>query len=48
LLNYCVVWLSPQKDFGVLAATNQGGKNAEAAVNEACTALIDEFLLNKK
>ena len=48
LLNYCVVWLSPQKDFGVLAATNQGGKKAEAAVNEACTALIDEFLLNKK
>ncbi len=48
MLNYCVVWMSPQKDFGVLAATNQGGKKAETAVNEACSALLDQLLLNKK
>ena len=47
-LNYCVAWLSPQKDFGVLVATNQGGKIAEAAVNEAASDLIDQFLLLKK
>lgn len=37
---YAVVWLAPEKDFGVLVATNLGGGPAEAAVDEAAGALI--------
>jgi CubicO group peptidase (beta-lactamase class C family) len=43
-LNYCVAWLAPAKDFGVLVATNQGGKDAEAAVDQAASALIMKYL----
>ncbi|MCE9620210.1 MAG: beta-lactamase family protein [Planctomycetes bacterium] len=43
-----VVWLSPQKDFGVLVATNQGGDKAKAAVEQAASALIAQFLPAKK
>ncbi len=44
MMNYCAVWLSPQKDFGVLVATNQGGKQADIAVQEACQTLIEFFM----
>ena len=37
---YCVAWLSPEKGFAVLAATNQGGDKAAKACDEACAALI--------
>ncbi len=37
---YCVAWLSPEKGFAVLAATNQGGDAATKACDEACAAMI--------
>jgi len=40
---YCVAWLSPEKGFAVLAATNQGGDAAAKACDEACAALIQHF-----
>ena len=42
--NYCVAWLSPLKDCGVLVACNQGGKKAQSAVDEAANALIARFM----
>ena len=39
---YCVAWLSPEKGFAVLAATNQGGDAATKACDEACAAMISE------
>jgi hypothetical protein len=42
--NYCVAWLSPVKDCGVLVACNQGGKKAQSAVDEAANALIAQFM----
>ncbi len=42
--NYCVVWLSPLKDCGVLVACNQGGKKAQSAVDEAANELIARFM----
>ena len=37
---HCVAWLSPEKGFAVLAATNQGGDAAAKACDEACAAMI--------
>jgi len=37
---YCAAWLSPEKGFAVLAATNQGGDRAERACDEACAQMI--------
>jgi hypothetical protein len=42
--NYCVAWLSPLKDCGVLVACNQGGKKAQAAVDQAASDLIARFM----
>jgi CubicO group peptidase (beta-lactamase class C family) len=40
---YAVVWLAPEKDFGVLVATNLGGGPAEAATDEAVGKLIEAW-----
>ena len=37
---FAVVWLAPEKDFGVLIAANLGGGPAQAACDEAAGALI--------
>lgn len=37
---FCVAWLSPEKEFGVLVATNQAGDSATKACDEAAAALI--------
>jgi len=37
---FSVAWLSPEKGFAVLAATNQGGDAAAKACDEACAAMI--------
>lgn len=37
---YCVAWLAPERGFGVVAATNQGGDTAAKGCDEACAALI--------
>lgn len=39
-LFFAVVWLAPARDFGVLAACNQGGEAAEKACDAACAHLI--------
>jgi CubicO group peptidase (beta-lactamase class C family) len=41
---YCVTWLSPEKDFAVLVATNEGGEGATKACDEAAGALINDYL----
>ena len=43
---YCVAWLSPEKGFAVLAASNQGGDAAAKACDEGCAAAIREFSKN--
>ncbi|MHC4393934.1 MAG: serine hydrolase domain-containing protein [Planctomycetota bacterium] len=39
---YCVCWLAPGRDFGVLIVTNQAGANTAKACDEAAGALIQE------
>lgn len=39
-LNYCVVWLAPQRGFAVVVTTNQGGEKAAQACDEVAAALI--------
>jgi CubicO group peptidase (beta-lactamase class C family) len=46
-MNFCVVWLAPEKNFAVLVATNIGGPNAAKACNEAAGAMIRRFLTQK-
>lgn len=41
---FCVTWLSPEKDFAVLVATNEGGDGAAKACDEAAWALISDHL----
>jgi CubicO group peptidase (beta-lactamase class C family) len=38
------IWLAPKKDFAVVACANLGGSGAQAAVDEAVSALIKEYL----
>ncbi len=40
---YCVAWLAPEKGFGVLVATNQGGDAAAKACDRAAGALIEAW-----
>lgn len=37
---YCVLWLAPERGFGVLAATNAAGESASKACDELCSALV--------
>ncbi|MFO0783585.1 MAG: serine hydrolase domain-containing protein [Phycisphaerales bacterium] len=39
---YCVAWVSPEKGFAMLAATNIGGDKAQAACDAACVALMKQ------
>jgi CubicO group peptidase (beta-lactamase class C family) len=39
-MNFCVVWMAPQRDFAVLVCTNQGGDAAQQACDTAANALI--------
>jgi len=41
---YCVLWLAPEKGFGVLACCNEAGTKAEEACDAAAWALIQEHL----
>lgn len=41
---YCVVWIAPERNFAVLAATNAAGDRCEKAVDEAAWALIQHYL----
>jgi len=42
--NYAVVWMAPKRNFAVLAATNQGGKDVAKACDDLCARLVGEFL----
>ena len=41
---YIVMWLAPEKNFCVIAATNIAGDDAEKACDDACVAMIDKWL----
>jgi CubicO group peptidase (beta-lactamase class C family) len=43
---YVVMWLAPEKNFAVIAATNMGGDGATKGCDEAATAMIKKWLLN--
>ncbi|MHC4424819.1 MAG: serine hydrolase domain-containing protein [Planctomycetota bacterium] len=47
-MNFAVVWMAPKRAFAVLVASNQGGGDVEKACDEACWALIKEFLLKEE
>ena len=40
-MNFATVWIAPQRDFAILACTNQGGDAAQAACDAAVGALIE-------
>lgn len=46
-MNFAVVWMAPEKDFAVLAATNQGGDVAAEACDEISWKMIQKYLLRK-
>jgi CubicO group peptidase (beta-lactamase class C family) len=41
---YVVMWLAPEKDFAVIAATNIAGPDAEQGCDEAAVAMIHKWL----
>jgi CubicO group peptidase (beta-lactamase class C family) len=41
---YCVVWISPEKNFAALACCNQGGKPGEKACDEVVGGMITQLL----
>jgi CubicO group peptidase (beta-lactamase class C family) len=41
---YIVMWLAPEKDFAVIAATNIAGADAEQGCDDACVAMIHKWL----
>ena len=41
---YAVTWLAPKRNFAVMVMCNQGGDKAAKATDEACGALIQEYL----
>jgi hypothetical protein len=42
-----VVWIAPNVNFAVVAASNAGGKEAEMACDDAATEMILKFLPEK-
>lgn len=41
---YMVMWLAPEKNFSVIAATNIAGDDAEKACDDACVVMIHKWL----
>jgi CubicO group peptidase (beta-lactamase class C family) len=46
-MNFAVMWVAPERDFAVVAATNASGKDAELACDDACAQIIRRFLEKK-
>ena len=44
---YIVMWLAPEKNFCVIAATNVAGYDAEKACDDAAAAMIEKWLPGK-
>lgn len=42
--NYAVMWISPEKNFAVVAACNIGGESGRKGTDDACSLLIDRVL----
>jgi CubicO group peptidase (beta-lactamase class C family) len=42
-MNFCVMWLAPLRDFGVLAMTNQGNGGADQACDDVSALLIGRY-----
>jgi hypothetical protein len=42
------MWLAPEKDFCVIAATNIAGGGAEKGCNDACVSMIHKWLPESK
>ena len=45
---YTVMWLAPEKNFCVIAATNIAGDDAEKACDDACVMMIKKWLPDSK
>jgi len=43
-MNFCVCWLAPNRNFGILVVTNQGGAKMVKATDDAASALILHYL----
>jgi CubicO group peptidase (beta-lactamase class C family) len=43
-MNFCVCWLAPNRNFGVLVVSNQGGAKMVKATDDAASALILRYL----
>ena len=41
---YLVMWLAPEKNFAVIAATNIAGTDAETGCDEVASAMIGKWL----
>jgi CubicO group peptidase (beta-lactamase class C family) len=41
---YVVMWLAPEKNFSVIAATNIAGSDAEQGCDEVASAMIQQWL----
>ena len=41
---YLVMWLAPEKNFAVIAATNLAGPDAEKGCDETASAMISKWL----
>ena len=39
-MNYAVIWLAPERDFGLVAATNEGRAEAGQALDEVASAMV--------
>jgi len=46
-INFCVCWLAPERDFGVLVATNAFQTNAPVALDKVASLLIDRVLAER-
>ncbi len=44
---FCVAWIAPEREFGVLAVCNQGGDAGAKACDEAAWALIQDHLAHE-
>ena len=47
-MNYAVVWMAPNRNFAVVVATNQAGKVAPKACDDAAAAIIRKYLPEEK
>ena len=42
-MNFALVWLAPQRDFGVVVVTNEGHGTAAQALDEVASAMVTKY-----